>query len=81
MAEIYVIDSEWEVCDNCEYWHREDKSEWGRCQQEPPQGFVIGKQIQWLFPKMHATAGCGAFHRRAIGRVPIQIEGEADGVD
>lgn len=78
MAEIYVIDLEWHVCDNCEYWHREGRSQWGRCKERPPQGFLVGQEIRWLFPKMHLTEGCGAFQKRLVGTIPIQVEGDID---
>ena len=82
MAEIVVIDSEWEVCSNCEYWHQDEKDPlWGRCCEGPPQGFLAGNEVTWLNPHMHAKAGCGRFVRRVIGRTTIQVEGEANGLE
>jgi len=78
MTEIYIIDAEWPVCDNCEFWHQEEKPEWGRCKERPAQGFLVGREIKWLFPKMHLTEGCGQFVRRLMGRTTIQVEGPTD---
>ena len=81
MPEIFIIDAEWNVCSNCEYWDPEPEQViWGRCYRYPPQAVITKEgEIDWVFPKTEARSGCGEFIKRLVGRIPIQIEGDIDG--
>jgi len=80
MAEIYIVDIEWNVCSNCEHWDKDIEDPiWGRCREGPAQPVIIREGVvEWRQPKMEARAGCGRFVQSLVGKIPIQVEGEGD---